>query len=285
MGEANLITIGGEQYGLGELQILSELAILPGGSWIWMLFALIVVVGIPLLAMLYGGIRLLFGIKGRVKGLGLGLSVLWTVGLIGLIIISAKTAQDFSSKQEYSEVIRLTDFSGDTLKLGVLNDPHFSKNLKTGKNDHILETLILENNQIIMGNPKVNVVPNERDTIFEIVVFRLAQGASRVEAIERAEQIEYYVETRDGEVNFQPFFTFPRSDRFRNQRVKIEVRVPYGKSVHFTENLDRVIYDVKNTTNTYDGDMVGKTWTMINEGLTCLGCDPAELKSKWQKRR
>ncbi|MBL0341738.1 MAG: hypothetical protein IPP71_12835 [Bacteroidetes bacterium] len=51
------------------------------------------------------------------------------------------------------------------------------------------------------------------------------------------------------------------------------MKVPVGKSVYMSENLDKIIYDVKNVTNTFDGDMVGKTWTMTTDGLECIGCN------------
>jgi hypothetical protein len=33
------------------------------------------------------------------------------------------------------------------------------------------------------------------------------------------------------------------------------------------ESLKYFIYDIKNTTNTHDYEMVGENWTMGNEGL------------------
>ncbi len=49
--------------------------------------------------------------------------------------------------------------------------------------------------------------------------------------------------------------------------------MPVGKSVYLSEDMDKIIYDIRNVTNTYDGDMVGKTWTMTSEGLECINCN------------
>jgi hypothetical protein len=43
------------------------------------------------------------------------------------------------------------------------------------------------------------------------------------------------------------------------------LKVPVGKSVYLSEKSDWIIYDVDNVTNTWDGDMVGKTWTMTEQ--------------------
>jgi hypothetical protein len=58
----------------------------------------------------------------------------------------------------------------------------------------------------------------------------------------------------------------------RNQKVKYTLYVPVGKKVHFSKNAAEVIYDVPNTTNTYDADMAGKTWIMTRNGLACDSC-------------
>ena len=36
--------------------------------------------------------------------------------------------------------------------------------------------------------------------------------------------------------------------------------------------MSHVIYDIDNVTNTYDGHMVNRFWTMMPEGLTCVDC-------------
>lgn len=279
---ANLLVLGGQSYGLDELRVLADLVLLPGGSWWLVVLTAVIIVGIPILALLYGGIRILLGIKGRVKGLAVSLAILWTLGITGAIFVSAHTSKDFASKQEFSDFIRLHEVEGDTLKLFVQDDPHFSNRIKTNDDINFLEVIKLDDKSVIVGNPKVDVVTNLRDTIFEIEVIRSAHGTNRMTAIERAENIIYNMEINGSNIWFQPFYAFPKSDRIRNQRVKIRVHVPLGKSVHFSDDLDRVIYDVKNTTNTYDSNMVGKTWTMLNEGLTCIKCDQETLKRKRQ---
>ena len=35
----------------------------------------------------------------------------------------------------------------------------------------------------------------------------------------------------------------------------------------------KIIYDIDNITNTYDGDMAGRRWIMTPKGLACVDCD------------
>ena len=76
----------------------------------------------------------------------------------------------------------------------------------------------------------------------------------------------------DGETLFvSPYYKINQKDKWRFQRYHITLKVPVGKAVYFDEatygDEYKVIYDIKNVTNTYDGDMVGKTWLMTEAGL------------------
>ncbi len=54
----------------------------------------------------------------------------------------------------------------------------------------------------------------------------------------------------------------------RAQRVRFIVQVPLGNAIHLGHNIGFMLDDVDNVTNTYDGDMVGQTWTMTLSGLS-----------------
>ncbi len=280
---ANMLQIDGQSYPISHIYEFSQLVISPENIGWWFTAAFFITFGIPLIALLYSGFRLLFGMKHKIKGLGIGLSILWFIGFFTLLTVGLKTASEFAEKQEHFELTSLNDMQHDTLYLEVLPDPHFPKHYIPSSHIPVFGMSKIEGETVYLGYPKVNVVENVQDTVFEIAVFRSARGMNTSAAITRAENIEYRFESNENRIAFQPYLTFPKNDRFRSQAIYIEVRVPPGKSVHFSDDLDRVIYDIKNTTNTYDRDMVGSTWTMLTEGLTCLGCKADQLKSKKRK--
>ena len=45
------------------------------------------------------------------------------------------------------------------------------------------------------------------------------------------------------------------------------LKVPEGKSVYLNGKMKTIIDNIENTENMWDGDMVGKTWTMTPDGL------------------
>jgi hypothetical protein len=175
----------------------------------------------------------------------------------------------------------------DTLVLDIMNDVHFSNHIKnnfhTGQPLQLIKT---ENGTVYSGHVQLNVVPSNtiNDSTFVINITRSARGETQKHAIDRAEKIDYQYEVEDGLIKFSPFYSFPLEDRYRVQLIEVVVEVPIGKAVYLSNNMTRIIYDIKNTTNTYDGDMVGLTWTMTPEGLTCIGCNLEEGK-RWERSR
>lgn len=285
VGSMNLVTIGSTPFPMDRLIEFANLLLVPINSWNIVFPAAIIAVIIPLIALLYGGLKMLFGLKQQIKGLALGLTVIWFISAGIVFYFGMETSREFMKKEEFSKLHPLNQLQSDTLYLSVNTDPYFPEHIGSVSNHEALEMISIESDKIVYGTPKLNVVENLRDSVFEIVVFRAAHGADKRSAILRAENIDYQFHQQSNEVKFDPFYTCPKDDFLRNQSIYIEVRVPPGKSVYFAPGLDRMIDDIKNTSNTYDEDMVDQTWTMLNEGLTCLKCDPEKIRSKWRKSR
>jgi hypothetical protein len=67
---------------------------------------------------------------------------------------------------------------------------------------------------------------------------------------------------------FDPYFILGKGEKYRAQKVDITIKVPEGRAVYLSDDLVKIIHDIENVSNTWDGDMVGKTWIMKPEGLT-----------------
>ena len=55
--------------------------------------------------------------------------------------------------------------------------------------------------------------------------------------------------------------------KWREKEVTMILKVPEGKSIYLNNKMKDIIYDIQNTENMWDGDMVGKKWIMTANGL------------------
>jgi hypothetical protein len=123
-----------------------------------------------------------------------------------------------------------------------------------------------------LGYPKFDIVLNEKDSV-ELVAIKSASGIDKKEALYRAKQISYGVSQKDSLIEFNPQFDIQDGDKWRNQNLRVVLKIPVGTVVYLATNMKHIIHDIDNVTNTYDGDMVSRRWKMTSRGLECVDCD------------
>jgi phage shock protein PspC (stress-responsive transcriptional regulator) len=225
---------------------------------------ILLVVGVPILSFMYTGIKLLFNLQHSSKSIGITMTSIWVVGLVMCGYVAISTGTDFVSESSIEEDFVFEQPVGDTLYLDILNDPYFSNNYRHHHN-FTPDLIHVDEKEIHFGWPMLDVKENKRNDNFEIVLSRESQGPNQKTAISLAENITYTIEQNGDQLNFAPFFSVLKSDKFRGQQLDITVLVPKGKAIYFSDDMDRIIYDVENVTNTRDRRMVDHYWVMTRQ--------------------
>ncbi|MDA9564145.1 PspC domain-containing protein [Flavobacteriales bacterium] len=267
------------ETGVGEFSI-QELSTLIFGSTELTRLSIIGIalfIGIPAIAIIYGGIRLVLGIKSEIKGLGIVFTTVWIIGLLLLAYSGYRLGIEFKSKSEQIETVYLPQSVGDTLQLGIAKDViDMSDRKRHRSHGETLSLLILDDEITYNGDVELTILESPTDS-FKIEVIKASRGRSRSQALEFVKEINYQFITDQNKVIFEPYHTSDHMSCIRGQEVDIKVFVPRGKSIYIEKQLYRIMYDISNYTNTLDRDMIEKTWTMTDRGLECIGCDPSEL--------
>ena len=233
---------------------------------IWLLLAFAVLCIIATSSMfVYAGTRALGISRKPFRGFGLSLLIIWFVSLVSVGIIIGQTVTEFSDTGTYTEDVAVESPS-DTLYLKATNDLYFS-NYVSRHHDKYLELLEVEDDRIYSGRVLFDILP-ARGTETEIRLVRKSDGFNEREALDRARRIDYHFSQQDSLLLFDPYYAFPLDDHLRKQFIRVEMRIPVGKTVYLDQNMDRIIYDIRNVNRYYDGDMVGRYWVMRSEGLS-----------------
>jgi hypothetical protein len=127
--------------------------------------------------------------------------------------------------------------------------------------------VMVDGEEVMLGQPTLDIEKSGSDE-FAILIKKAARGRSRENAKTVSEEIIYNYQLRDSTLSFDPYFILDDNAKWRGQEVEITVKIPEGRAVYLSDDLVKIIHDIENTTNTWDGDMVGKTWVMKPEGLT-----------------
>jgi len=227
--------------------------------------------GIPLLALAFLGVKLLFNIHKGSKWVALAFGTLWSIGLILAIVTATRVAADFSSEGEKTETITLEFKNGTEESPVVLALDHaLGDDEPKDEVDVIgMEILVVDGVTSIYGKPEFTVTKSTTGKT-ELVVRRSARAGDRQTASKLANAIDYGFVKTDTSLLLNGFFAIPDADKWRAQDVELELQIPVGTTILLTEEMERIIYDIKNVTDTYDGHMVGRRWKMTEKGLACV---------------
>ena len=252
--------------------------------------AIILFLGIPLLMLVYKGVKMLLGIKEKNRFVNLSAGILWLIGL-GLVITSAIQVSDqFSEESTSKQEFVIAKTKCDTLFLRLREEPN-SKNWNdldffhkkhfhvSFRRHHLFSS---DSSNFYFGYPTVDIIRSETDSV-QIIIYNEARGKDRKEALHYAHNINYEIFQKDSLIELMPYFSIPRDEKWRNQQVHIEVRLPKGKMIYLAKNTSDILYNIQNETDTWDGDMVGKRWIMEEEELRCVDCDG--ITSEKKKKR
>jgi phage shock protein PspC (stress-responsive transcriptional regulator) len=231
-----------------------------------LLLSILIIVGIPLLLIIYSGTKLLFNFVSNSRSVYLSALGIWIIGII-IAISSAVGAVDvFSSNATITENKELT-LNSDTVYLD-LNEArfdHFAS--KIGINN--MKLLIYNNKEMIVASPKFDI-EKSMDNQFELLLNKYSKGNNYRTAKKNAEEIEYGFKIVGDTILFDPYFTLDKNEKWRSQDLRITLKMPEGKVIYLDENILPIIHNIHNASNMWDGDMAGNYWIMKPEGLTLL---------------
>jgi len=222
--------------------------------------------GIPLLAMLFIGTKLVFRYKTNNAAIGLTMVGVWLAALVTLIVLALSQIGNYKNKSSFTETQTISCDSCQTLYLNLGEDKYKDYAKEDMEMDN-MKVAVVDGEDILLGHVKLDVERSGNND-FTILIKKSSRGKTREAAKETSESIIYRFERKDSTLYFDPYFILEKDEKWRGQNVEITVKVPEGKAVFLNENLVEIINDIENVSNTWDNDMVGKTWVMKPEGLT-----------------
>ncbi|MGQ1908928.1 PspC domain-containing protein [Marinifilum sp. RC60d5] len=240
---------------------------LDGTSITLFTIGLIIVIAIPLMLLIFAGIKLIFKFKTNNKVIGFSALAVWLTGIILLISLSFSQIKGYMhSSTHNTESYDLKTTTCDTLYLKTINnidDDWYEGHLDFDQ----IKVYMNDEKELIVGEPTLDIEKSYSDN-FEIKIRKKARGSSREIASENAREIDYKWAQTDSLVTFNQFFTLTNESKWRNQKIQITIKVPEGKVVYLDDTMGKIIHDIDNVSNTWDFDMLDQMWIMKKEGLS-----------------
>ena len=243
--------------------------------------ALLMVIGIPIIWIVYSGIKLIFNLKTKSKPVMVTSAVLWFIGLGILVSIGGRTAQNFSNQTHIDEVAVLDKLEPDTIRIR-LKELDRSSDIQFNSLN-IGNLRVIEEDGKIFGIPKFDI-KQSHDGQMKLELERSSHGFNKKNASENASKIDYEWKTKNDGLLFNHYFKLNGAERWLDQELRLVLKLPVGKVVYLDESMVKIIYDIKNQQNMWDGHMGDKYWVMTENGLSVLNPEKyRDQEIEWQK--
>ncbi len=221
---------------------------------------------LPLIGLLFVGLRLLLGISDSNRWIGKTIGALWVVSLIGVI------AMVFTLSDSWRDHAILTQEQSipkqDTLFIQSTNTAVYGEKkfiIEFGHRKGI-RGIYAKENGVLKRPVKLNIlVSNLSETTLKEE--RHSNGKTYEQAAELASRVKNELSVTGNTLLFNPYYEVSETDVWKNQSLEYSLYVPIGTVVVFGNNTSTFLSHVNTKGYLHKSRLEGKAFIMTREGL------------------
>ena len=221
---------------------------------------------IPVLVLIYLGLKFIFRFKSKSRYFGLVAGALWSVSIILLVSSMVKIGYSMRTHEEVTQNYTIDTNDTDTLYINMFPDQKYD----SWNSDQIKfnSVLIDFNNDAInlSGRPRINITKSQTSQT-ELKVTKLAKGENAKEALKMAKNIKYEWQQDDSAIFFSYFFTIEGIKKVKDQKMQISLEIPVGKIIYIGKGLNKIISYIDNDQDFDYFEITENYWIMTKNGL------------------
>lgn len=219
---------------------------------------------IPVGAMFYGILKLIFNFKTRSRGVAVGAITLWLVCLFTIIGIVAFESSNYS-ELGHNSVTHELDINSDTLYIAINEDQgeYLEDDAIIDFND---SWILPEDAEALYGSITIDIEKAQGEH-FALSIDKESKGKNWDRAKENASHIDYAFHISGNKIVLDPYFAIDLDHKWRFPEVEATLMIPEGKVVVLDRDTRNYLDGIRNVNHHSDWNMAGKTWIMTEEGL------------------
>ncbi|HBH85818.1 MAG: hypothetical protein A2X05_13025 [Bacteroidetes bacterium GWE2_41_25] len=241
--------------------------------WIIILGSLVLI--LPLLALIYWGVKMIFWFRANDGAISLILIVVWTLSLTALVILLFSEEVSFAEKSRSTSKIPLNNPS-DTIHILAANRV----------SDLITENTLpfnTEDYSVLINNEKMELyispeleIENTSEEPSGISVKMESYGSNEIKAFNNTKELIYNYNISGDTIFFDDYFTIPAGRRWSVDNIEITINLPEGTILRIDSSLERLL-DMNRNFDKGDNDYPLEHkegysfWKITDDGLMPAG--------------
>jgi len=223
----------------------------------------IITLGIPLVALIYTGIKIIFHIRTQYKAVGVTLFVIWLISFVSLGLFIGDIASNYSEGARIFTTEKINIPPSDTLYFSTVEySNHGIEKVFSTENERIY---LDKETGYVLGKPEIDIFFSDNVQKPAVEIHRKARANSRQLALERCEKIQFSYKIRNNHLFIDQWFRSGKT--WYAPEVDVRLRLPEGTIICLDKNLRFMLDDVPNKERYRSYNLAGKCWVMTQEGL------------------
>lgn len=225
------------------------------------------VILIPTIGLIYGGIKILFGIRLKDKVFGGALALLWVIGFVFLIISGASIARNFQQSSTVSSTYPLDGAISDTLIIKLIDksiDGEFyflkADEVKIGQFDH---------EKLIYLRPDFSIEKNSGE-VAELQIEIEADGRTKAQARKNALNTVIHWEQDINGLSLSKYFKIVQGEKWRNQEIDCTLKLPINQVIYIDNSFEDTYIRTYGNSLEKEYQMTDNYYIMTEKGLEKL---------------
>ncbi|MCK5820441.1 MAG: PspC domain-containing protein [Bacteroidales bacterium] len=231
------------------------------------IICVLLVIGLPILGLIYGGVKMLFPFRAHDRAIGFSSFGIWVFALILLAIFALTEGVKYNEVERVAENIELETPTNKLYFMVGQSDYQDADFVNLDFGYH-RELRIAEDNRdlIILGMPVVDIVKSSNEQP-ELRIRKESRGVNDVAAERFAKRIQFGYTIRDSFLIIDPYFRLGEEEKWRSQELELVLSLPVGYRIFLDESAREYLSGVDNQDKIWSKRMVGQEWIMEENGL------------------
>jgi phage shock protein PspC (stress-responsive transcriptional regulator) len=237
----------------------------------WICFLVFMAVVLPLLAIIYWGIKMIFWFRSRDGIISLIGLVLWVLSLTALAIILAGEGLSFAEqgRTKSTVVIEKTPPTIYVVTGKKVSDLKYDREIELPDDSYY----IYSNNETKELSVRIKLrLYTSDDNTAKIEIVKTSGGRSRMDATKNAESLLYNYSIKNDTLILDEYFSLPENKKWSADQVRINLWLPKGTQIYFDEtaeniNTDFIYLNGSRLDTPEPWDLGGSLWILTAEGL------------------
>ncbi len=235
---------------------------------IWITIPIFFVVAIPIFALLYIGIRILFNFRARDRFIGIIAAGIWVFSIVVLAFTIYSQAQSFMVRKSVVETNSLEQPNTNRYLRIQATDNSESFYKEPNRMIEIDEYALakIEGKSVIIGKPRITIEKSSKK-FPEIELIRKARGSNKLIAEMNAKSIEYTYTIKDSVLNFNNYFILPEGEKWKAQELTINLLIPEDYKIFVDFSMDDLLNAHQPKSDYWPNEMLERKWEMKEKKL------------------